>query len=84
MMPKDNENSINGEPVPEAPEAETPELEEALAAEKQKAEEYLASWQRAQADFINYKRRTEQEKQDLGKFANATLFCDILPVLDDL
>jgi molecular chaperone GrpE len=90
MMPKDDENLNNGDPGPGPAEAETesaPEaanLEQALAAEKQKAEEYLANWQRAQADFINYKRRTEQEKQELGKYANATLFCDILPVLDDL
>ncbi len=88
MIPGDNDNLNNGEPVPELPATESaPEtsgLEQSLAAEKKKAEEYLASWQRAQADFINYKRRSEQEKQDLGKYANATLFCDMLPVLDDL
>jgi molecular chaperone GrpE len=88
MMPKDNDYLNNGGPETNIPEAEsapeTLDLEQALAAEKKKAEEYLASWQRAQADFINFKRRTEQEKQELGKYANATLFCDILPVLDDL
>ena len=55
-----------------------------LADEKEKAEGYLANWQRAQADFINYKRRTEQEKEEIGKFANATLMLSLLPVLDDL
>jgi molecular chaperone GrpE len=59
-------------------------LEQALEAEKQKAAEYLASWQRAQADFINYKRRTEQERQDFNNFANAQLVISILPVLDDM
>jgi molecular chaperone GrpE len=59
-------------------------LEQALEAEKQKAGEYLASWQRAQADFINYKRRTEQERQDFNNFANAQLLLSILPVLDDM
>jgi len=61
-------------------EEETARAEEAA----QKAEEYLKHWQRAQADFINYKRRTEQEKTELTKFANAMLILKILPALDDL
>ncbi|MBA7593519.1 Protein GrpE [subsurface metagenome] len=59
-------------------------LNKALAEEKAKAENYLANWQRAQADFINYKRRIEQERNETVKFANATLALDLLPVLDDL
>ena len=59
-------------------------LKQALAEEKAKAEENLAGWQRAQADFINYKRRTEQEKENLSKFANANLILGLLPALDDL
>lgn len=82
MMPKDINNLNNGEPEPGAP--ETPDLEQALTAEKKKSEEYLASWQRAQADFINYKRRAEQDRLEFSKFANATAFLGILPVLDDM
>jgi len=84
-MPKDPEEKQNNENLPQeaAPEG-TGILEQALAEEKKKAEEYLANWQRAQADFINYKRRTEQERQDFNSFANANLLCGILPVLDDL
>jgi molecular chaperone GrpE len=59
-------------------------LKQVLADEKTKAEGYLANWQRAQADLINYKRRTELEKEEIGKFANATLMLSLLPVLDDL
>ncbi len=59
-------------------------LKKALAEEKVKAEKYLANWQRAQADFINYKRFSEQEKEQMTKFANASLALSILPVLDDL
>ncbi|MBA7661811.1 Protein GrpE [subsurface metagenome] len=59
-------------------------LKQALAEEKAKAEEHLAGWQRAQADFMNYKRRTEQEKEEISKFANSILMLNILPVLDDL
>jgi len=84
MMPKDSEEQLNNESGAEAVREASADAEKELEEAKKKAEEYLASWQRTQADFMNYKRRTEQEKQDLGKYANATLFCDILPVLDDL
>lgn len=85
MMPREPEEQEHQNIEDSQPDnPDTTGLEKELAEAKKKAEEYLASWQRSQADFINYKRRTEQEKQDLGKYANATLFCEILPVLDDL
>ena len=59
-------------------------LKQALAEEKAKAEAHLANWQRAQADFINYKRRSEQEKEEISQFANAILMLNLLPILDDL
>jgi molecular chaperone GrpE len=59
-------------------------LKQTLAEEKEKGESYLANWQRSQADLINYKRRSEQEKGDIGKFANSLLMLSILSVLDDL
>lgn len=60
------------------------ELKKALAEEKEKAGKYLASWQRAQADFINYKRRSEQETAEFRKLANSALILNLLPVLDDI
>jgi molecular chaperone GrpE len=62
----------------------TASLDELLAEEKKRAAEYLASWQRAQADFINYKRRAEQDRLEFNSYANATFAQGILPVLDDL
>lgn len=59
-------------------------LKQAFAEQKTKAESYLAGWQRAQADFENYKKRSDQEKEELGKFANSALILSLLPVLDDL
>ncbi len=85
MMPKDPEEIRDNEAEPEVDEVKEPEtLEQALAEQKEKAEEYLANWQRAQADFVNYKRRTEQERQEFNSFANANLLMGLLPVLDDL
>jgi molecular chaperone GrpE len=66
----------------ELAEDDTESLKEALAQEKEKAERYLANWQRAEADFRNYKAREEQGKKELMDWANSTLLCDILPVLD--
>jgi len=59
-------------------------LKQVLAEEKEKAENYLANWQRTQADFVNYKKRTEQEKTQMVEFANSTLILNLLTVLDDL
>jgi len=55
-----------------------------LAEVKQNAEKYLANWQRSEADLINYKRRSEQERAELASFANANLMAALLPVVDDL
>ncbi len=63
---------------------EVKKLKQALAEETKKAESYLANWQRAQADFINFKRRTEQEREEQNKLANAALLCCVLPILDDM
>lgn len=59
------------------------ELKKALVEEKERAEANLVGWQRAQADFINYKRFAEQDKAETCKYANINLLVNILPVLDD-
>lgn len=49
-----------------------------------KAEQYYANWQRAAADHANYRRRTEEEKREWSRLANAALVINVLPVFDDL
>ena len=83
MIPRESEEEPTNEKEPTA-EEEPESLEEALAEAKQKVEQYLANWQRTQADFVNYKRRSEQEREEIGKFANNQLILSLLPVLDDL
>jgi molecular chaperone GrpE len=58
-------------------------LRSQLEEEKSKADRCLTNWQRAEADLANFRRRTEQEKSDLVKYANASLIGRFLPVLDD-
>ena len=59
-------------------------LKQGLAEEKEMAEKYLANWQRSQADFVNYKKRIEQEKREMVEFANSTLILNLLTIIDDL
>jgi molecular chaperone GrpE len=76
---------LEKEVQPESSDDESVEsLKQALAEEKARAEANLIGWQRAQADFINYKRFVEQDKAESLKYANAALWINVLPVLDDL
>jgi molecular chaperone GrpE len=88
MIPREPEEDATSQAQPETAEAEGAEdietLKQALVEEKEKAEANLAGWQRAQADFVNYKRRIEQEQEEIGKFANSVLMLNLLPVLDDM
>jgi molecular chaperone GrpE len=73
----------------QAPEALSVEaqLEQAQAESedhRRKAEAYLDLAQRAQADFLNYKRRTAQELEQKIRDANGGLLTQLLPVIDDL
>jgi len=68
----------------ESEEGKNSKVEPEVTEEKNKAEGYLANWQRTQADFINYKRRSEQEQAEISHFANSSLMFNLLPILDDL
>ncbi len=59
-------------------------LKAQLAEEQKRTEQYLANWQRAAADFQNYKRRTDQERGEAARMTNALLILNLLPILDDL
>ncbi len=80
MVDSDSENINNPEKV-EIDEIEG--LKKALAEEKNRCEANLTGWQRAQADFINYKRFAEQERTEIGKYANISLMFNFLPLIDD-
>lgn len=59
------------------------ELQGELERAKAQAAEYLEGWQRAQAEFSNYKKRQEAERAGMITRANATLLHKLLPVVDD-
>ena len=63
--------------------ADVERLQKELDEAKERADRYHSNWQRSAADFQNWKRRTDQEKADLTRFAESALTTDLLRVLDD-
>jgi molecular chaperone GrpE len=53
------------------------------AGQRDLAAEYLDALQRERANFINFRRRAEQEKAETAQYAAANLLKKILPVVDD-
>lgn len=58
-------------------------LEAELVKAKTKAEDHYGQLQRLQADFDNYRKRTQKEKTELIKYASERLVGELLPVLDN-
>ena len=54
-----------------------------IEAAQAQAHEYLEGWQRARAEFANYKKRIERELKDSHSAAAGTVLRDILPAIDD-
>ena len=54
-----------------------------LKQKKTKEEQYLEQLQRLQAEFDNYRKRTEKEKQEILKSANKDLIIKLLNILDN-
>jgi len=46
------------------------------------ASEYLTGWQRAKADFVNARKRDEEERKEFIKFSNERLIESLIPVLE--
>lgn len=47
-----------------------------------KCAEYLAGWQRAQADYANLKKDLDRVKQEYTVYANENLLHELLPAID--
>jgi len=85
-----NDSTFNEESILEDQVAE-PESEEQVTALKtaleemdKKAEEYLDGWQRARAEFANYKKRILRENMDIRQVARGEVIKLYLDIADDL
>jgi molecular chaperone GrpE len=58
--------------------------EDRLAALVAERDEAIDRWKRAAADFDNFRKRAQREREEYVTFANERLVKELLPVLDDL
>ena len=63
---------------------ELEELQKKLDEAEAKAGEYLQMAQRLQADFDNFRKRTQRENEEFKAFATAGLISELLTIEDDL
>ncbi|MBI4138516.1 MAG: nucleotide exchange factor GrpE [Candidatus Wildermuthbacteria bacterium] len=63
---------------------ESQSLKEKLGALEKETAEYLAGWQRAKADLLNYKKEERERLEKMVAYANESCVLNLLPVLDNL
>jgi len=51
---------------------------------KDELDELTDNYQRLQAEYANYRRRTQQEKDSLSLFANEKIMTELIPVIDSM
>ncbi|MFA6463784.1 MAG: nucleotide exchange factor GrpE [Candidatus Paceibacterota bacterium] len=57
-------------------------LKEKISLLEEQNKEYLSGWQRDKADFINARKRDEEEKKEIRKYATERLIDGLIPVLE--
>ena len=79
-----NQNNMNGAGDELELEAADPKvLTEKLAAAEKQRDEYLSGWQRAKADFANYKKEEMKHLEDVARYGSEDLIKDLISVLDN-
>jgi len=73
-MPEEDQNTTIS--------SEVNELKEALMIAEKARDEYLAGWQRAKADFINYKQDERKRFEDMARYGNEGMIREIIDLLD--
>jgi len=69
--------------MPEDKELIFEELQKKIEECEKLKDEYLAGWQRARADFLNYKKEEMERIGELIKYADLGIILKILPILDN-
>ena len=67
-----------------ASDADAASLQAELASLREQSETHYRNWQRSAADFINFKRRVEQDRAESARLANAAVVINLTPVFDAL
>lgn len=74
----------DGEGNTKTPEQRLADLRGKLAQTQKERDEYLDSLQRMKADYINAKKRFEDDRQAVAKYATEGLVLELLPIADSL
>jgi molecular chaperone GrpE len=81
----DNKNNVSSDSSDELInkfKAEIDELKKKLEEVEKSKQEYLAGWQRARADFSNYRKDEAERFKQFIQYSNEELIKDLIPVLD--
>jgi len=83
---RDLEDFAQGEARTDRPAetAEADEMGQTLAAKTEEARTFQEKYLRLAAEFENYKKLAQKQKQEYSQFANESLLKELLPVVDNL
>ncbi len=68
--------------APAAPQAGG-DLAARLAEAEARRDEYLAGWQRARADFLNYKKEELRHLEEISRYGNADMMKELIGIMDN-
>ncbi len=71
-----NGRSGNGDSAPA-------DAQEKLRAVEKQRDEYLAGWQRAKADFINYKKDEMRHLEEVARYGSEDLIKDLISIMNN-
>ncbi len=65
-----------------SPEDKIKKIKEKLAESDKLKTEYLDGWQRLKADYVNLKKRSDDEKMELSRYVKESFVGDFIPVIE--
>jgi molecular chaperone GrpE len=71
------------EPADKNDDGQPIDMNEKMAREQKKAQEYFDQMLRIQAEFENYRKRVNKEKSELRKYANENLLAEMINIIDN-
>src|SRR5690348_18105760 len=84
QQPEPEQQTTDRQQQETAPQQEESSVEQRLAEAERQQQAYKDALLRAQADFVNYKRRAAQEQAEAREVAQGETVEALFPVLDDL
>ncbi len=76
--------TFQARPAPDSPTPDAPDEQHPLAAESERINELTSDLQRVTAEYANYRKRVDRDRDVQRELTVAALMNEILPVLDDI